>query len=134
MRRLTFHNSDGTWGLIHADIKKVPKNLYGCMCKLKDYEDTQLDPSDIEMVKDMYDDMVERCQWTDLEEKVPEYSDELMLIVCNGQYGHIHFKNAIQLATYCDEGWILESYPEADVEVLAWMKLPPTYRRKNEKD
>lgn len=55
MGRLTFHNPDGSWGLNNGhDIKKVPGELYGALCKLKDYEDTGLQPDQIEQMNDLY--------------------------------------------------------------------------------
>ena len=39
MSRLTWKKENGEWGLKGYDIKKVPRELYGYMCKLKDYEE-----------------------------------------------------------------------------------------------
>lgn len=44
--RLTYKNENGTWGLINGDIKKVPRELYGVVCKLKDYEESGLTPNE----------------------------------------------------------------------------------------
>lgn len=54
--RLTYKNEDGTWGIKGYDIKKVPKELYGALCKLKDYEETGLMPSQIFEIDEMYTD------------------------------------------------------------------------------
>ncbi|MCM1468098.1 MAG: hypothetical protein NC086_08115 [Alistipes sp.] len=42
MGRLTWKKPDGTWGLNNMDIREVPGELYGAVCKLKDYEETVL--------------------------------------------------------------------------------------------
>ena len=39
MGRLTWKKENGEWGLHGYDIKKVPTELYGTLCKLKDYEE-----------------------------------------------------------------------------------------------
>ncbi len=39
MERLTWKKENGEWGLHGYDIKKVPTELYGALCKLKDYEE-----------------------------------------------------------------------------------------------
>lgn len=60
MGRLTYKNQDGTWGLNNAyDIKKVPKELYGALCKLKDYEETGLEPDKAAEFDSMY---LEKCK------------------------------------------------------------------------
>lgn len=60
MGRLTYKNQDGTWGLNNGyDIKKVPKELYGALCKLKDYEETGLEPDKAAEFDSMY---LEKCK------------------------------------------------------------------------
>lgn len=59
MGRLTFKESDGTWGLNNYDIKKVPRELYGAICKLKDYEETGLSPDQIAELDELYH---EKCE------------------------------------------------------------------------
>lgn len=44
--RLTWKTENGTWGLKHYDIKEVPRELYGAICKLKDYEESGLSPDE----------------------------------------------------------------------------------------
>lgn len=39
MERITWKKENGEWGLHGYDIKKVPTELYGALCKLKDYEE-----------------------------------------------------------------------------------------------
>ncbi len=54
MTRLTYKNPDGTWGLNNGyDMHKVPSELYGSLWKLKDYEETGLEPGEIEAYKEL---------------------------------------------------------------------------------
>ena len=45
---LTYTNPDGEWGLKGYDIKQVPAELYGAICKLRDYENTGYQPDEIQ--------------------------------------------------------------------------------------
>lgn len=49
---LTKTNSDGSWSVCGMDWKDIPNELYGAMCKLRDYENTGLDPDAVERMKD----------------------------------------------------------------------------------
>ena len=57
MGRLTFENENGTWGIKGYDVKKVPKELYGAMCKLRDYERIIESPQKLLEVDELYSDM-----------------------------------------------------------------------------
>ncbi len=48
MSRFTFKNPDGSWGLVNGNVSEVPYELYGAMYKLKDYEETGLNPEEVE--------------------------------------------------------------------------------------
>lgn len=50
---------DGEWGLNGMDIKDVPNNLYGAVCKLHNYEIIGLEPEEIEMLDELY---LEKCK------------------------------------------------------------------------
>ena len=55
MARLTYKNPDGTFGLNNGyDMQKVPTELYGAIWKLKDYEETGLDPERVAEVNDFF--------------------------------------------------------------------------------
>lgn len=55
MSRLTYKNPDGTWGMNNGyDMHKVPSELYGALWKLKDYEETGLDPERVEEINDFF--------------------------------------------------------------------------------
>lgn len=54
---LTKTKPDGSWNVIGADgeeipWKDVPNELYGAICKLRDYEKTGLSPDTIEITRD----------------------------------------------------------------------------------
>lgn len=55
MARLTYKNPDGTFGLNNGyDMQKVPTELYGAIWKLKNYEETGLDPERVEEINDFF--------------------------------------------------------------------------------
>ena len=54
---LTKTKPDGSWSVIGVDgkivpWKDIPKELYGAICKLRDYEKTGLSPDTIEITRD----------------------------------------------------------------------------------
>ena len=55
MARLTYKNPDGTFGLNNGyDMQKVPTELMGAIWKLKNYEETGLDPERVEEINDFF--------------------------------------------------------------------------------
>ena len=48
---LTKTNPDGTWSCQGVDFKEVNGNLYGALCKLRDYEKSGFEPEDLNIVK-----------------------------------------------------------------------------------
>ncbi len=54
MKRLTYHEPDGTFGVEGIDMGKLDARLYLCICKLKDYEDTGVSPSDMQRFLDEF--------------------------------------------------------------------------------
>lgn len=72
--------------------------------------------------------------WIPCEKELPPHSDDLLLIQCNGNpRNNIKFVNAFCLASYTEEGWILEMYPDwKDAEVVAWKNLGEPYQPKGE--
>lgn len=59
MNRLTIAKDNGEFNLKNYDIKKVPGELYGAICKLKKYEDTGLEPEQISQMDEAY---LEKCE------------------------------------------------------------------------
>ena len=52
MKRLTYQESDGRFGVVGMKAGNEDKKLYACVCKLKDYENTGLSPDEIEKLND----------------------------------------------------------------------------------
>lgn len=52
---LTWTKKDGTWGLKNFDVKKLPGEVYGAVCKLHDYEKSGMSPDMAERVKEILD-------------------------------------------------------------------------------
>lgn len=64
---LTWTKEDGTWGLNNFDIRKLPGEVYGAVCKLHDYEKSGLSPEMAARAKEILDffgseDEVWRCK------------------------------------------------------------------------
>lgn len=55
--RLTYQNADGSFGVHGVDMKRISAAAYGALCKLKDYEDTGLEPSQLYRMDEAYQDM-----------------------------------------------------------------------------
>lgn len=50
--RFTYKEPNGTWGIKGISWEKIPHEMYGLLCKLKDYEETGLTPAQIEILKE----------------------------------------------------------------------------------
>lgn len=49
--RLTQKSPDGAWHLRGVDLAALPPEVYGALCKLLAYEDTGMDPDEVETMK-----------------------------------------------------------------------------------
>ena len=68
---------------------------------------------------------VQPSGWIRVTPETMPTEDEIVLTVCRGQTGNVVLDDAVELAQwYCDEGWILLSYPELRAAVLYWMPIP----------
>ena len=89
-----------------------------------------------QVVCDVIDNQPTACNdgWIPCEEQLPPHSDDLLLIQCNGKpRNNISLVNAFCLASYTEEGWILEMYPDwKDADVVAWKDLGAPYQPKGE--
>ena len=50
--RLTTKEPSGKWSLRGVDLQALPPEVYGALCKLLAYEDTGLDPDEVDRMKD----------------------------------------------------------------------------------
>ena len=67
--------------------------------------------------------------WTRPDEALP-ITDDIVLVSISGKLGHITLDHALEFASYDKDGWLLETFPEADPEeftIHAWMVLPQAY-------
>lgn len=102
-------------------LKKVPT----CFTPMAEYVTY---PSVVEIVN-----QVEReynAGWIPCSRRLPECSDDNVLVQCSGKpRDNVILEDAICLAAYTEEGWILEEYPEWEgAVVIAWQPLPEPYK------
>lgn len=148
MRRLTRKDDRGNWhveGLLWEKLHEgatitgeIWEKLYGCLCKLKDYEDTGLSPDDVERVNDFtrseackllkkLNEEQKKHRWLPADEP-PETDDYILLSFENysiplvGRYEVDNEGGAYYV------GDDTESCISADLYVNAWMPLPEPYR------
>jgi len=74
MSRLTWKKKNGEWGLKGYDIKKVPRELYGYMCKLKDYEENELTEEKKQAIDDAYSEQAKEI--AELKKRIVELEKE----------------------------------------------------------
>lgn len=125
MGRLTDVSPDGNWTVKGNDGKPlswdaVTHEVYGALCKLKDYEDTGLSPEQVENLK-------AEKEWIPVEESVPaDPCENVFVYVKQGRCGNCHFDGAYETGYYEDGyGWGLEHYPDAEeLRITHWMPFP----------
>ena len=140
MGRLTEQDELGNWMLKGVAWKELYEGqvmtsklwnyLYGALCKLKDYENTGLDPIQIERMDQMY---LEKCRevnclkkansWIPVEERLPE--DGTYLCTLDGELCGLDESFTgmcgIENGKWDEEGC-----------VIAWQPLPEPYREDDE--
>lgn len=136
--KLTWSNPDGTWGLKNYDIQNVPRELYGAMCKLHDYEKTDLSPDEVETMKEDFFPAeaavyLRECTkkdtgWIPCSERLPE---EKINPVTEDFYEYqVTFKSEgiedIRHYTFCNGHW-WHYGQNMDEYVIAWQPLPEPY-------
>lgn len=151
MRRLTQQDDQGNWCLkgmrweqLRAGsiiAKDVAEKLYGALCKLKDYENTDLSPEDVERVNDFSKSQAyllmeqlqkerEQHQWIPVTEQLPEPETYVLVSFSNfslpiiGRYDE-NEEGGVWFAGDEDEPLVSQ-----DMFVNAWMPLPEVYREK----
>ncbi len=148
MRRLTKKDEYGNWCLNgvkwaqlrvgEAITRDVEQKLYGALCKLKDYEDTEMSPEEVENLNDFSQSQAYKLlqqltaersknKWIPVEEKLPRDNDYVLLSFAN--FG------ALAIGTYEENAWYLgddyggDTCAAAGFTVNAWMPLPKPYRK-----
>ena len=164
MGRLTWENEIGNWGLYDipwenlrhgAVIDALTWNrLFSALRKLRDYENTGLGPGDIadlrmswgdgfgdvvaalDKVKQALEGEQDGHRWIPVEERLPGDEGTLVLVQLSGRPDtNVTLIDSIELATYCEGGWILKGWFQWDEEnPVAWMPLPKPYRPEKESD
>ena len=148
MNRLTEKDDQGNWHLkgvrqeqLHEGqviTGELREKLYGALWKLMEYEDTGVDPEEVEELlnfekTDSYR-LLEKLnaeerknRWISVEEQLPE-DDVLVLVTVSGIYNALTFANAIQIGAYDMDRWFIEGYEDwNNPNVTAWMPLPEPY-------
>lgn len=96
----------------------IEENLKAVIFKLMLYEDTGLNPDDIELLK-------ESNRWIPVSKSVPMTSDFVLVFVKTADDGNVHFRDTFCIGSYDDEsGWLLEEHPTAEnINVTHWKPL-----------
>lgn len=128
MGRLTYKNPDGTWGLNNGyDIKKVPSELYGALCKLKYYEDTGLNPEQIIELAEHTSTYAGDNGWIPVSERLPKKDDYILVSFSNYSLPDIGRYEEDEEGGAFYPGNEDSSYSSFGVFVNAWQPLPEPY-------
>ena len=149
MGRLTQKDKSGNWSLSNIPGgelfegrrigQKARQAIYGALCKLKDYEDTGLEPGDLQEMDEEYQKLAkevaelrEKERWIPVEEKFPEDDNYILLSFENfslpaiGRYETDRDGGAFYLGD--DDA----SCISCGVVVNAWKPLPEQYQGEDE--
>ena len=148
MNRLIEKDIQGNWGLKGIRWEQLYegqvitgelwKKLYGALWKLMEYEDTGMDPEEVEELRNFEKTNSYRLlkklnaeerkkRWISVEKQLPE-DDVLVLVTVSGIYNAMTFSDAIQIGAHDREGWFIEGYEKWDnPNVTAWQPLPEPY-------
>lgn len=156
MGKLTQRDDQGNWCLkgvkweqLRAGsviTKDVAEKLYGALCKLRDYENTDLSPEEVERVNDFSKSQAyllmeklqkerEKHQWIPVTEQLPERNESVLLCMKSRS---LRTGMCIQTGSYDNGFWFVqsaagyESLATFEFYVLAWMPLPEPYREETE--
>ncbi len=55
MKRITWKNPDGRWGVKGIPWDEIDRRLQGALWRLKDYEETGLSPDEVERMKESFE-------------------------------------------------------------------------------
>ncbi len=152
MGKLTQRDDQGNWCLkgvkwdkLRAGstiTKDVAEKLYGALCKLRDYENTDFSPEEVERVNDFSKSQAyllleklqkerEQHQWIPVTEQLPEPETYVLVSFSNfslpiiGRYAE-NEEGGAWFAGDEDEPLVSQ-----DMFVNAWMPLPEPYKEEN---
>ena len=153
MGKLTQRDDQGNWCLKgvkweqlqagHMITLDVAEKLYGALCKLRDYENTDLSPEEVERINDFSKSQAfllmkelqkerEKHQWIPVTEQLPEPETYVLVSFSNfslpiiGRYAE-NEEGGAWFAGDEDEPLVSQ-----DMFVNAWMPLPEPYREETE--
>ena len=151
MERLTQRDDQGNWCLKGMKLERLrtggtltkdaAEKLYAALCKLKDYENTDLSPEEVDRVNDFSKSQASRLmkelqeerekhQWIPVTEQLPEPETYALVSFSNfslpiiGRYDE-NEEGGVWFAGDDDEPLVSQ-----DMFVNAWMPLPEVYREK----
>ncbi len=142
MTRLTAKDAQGNWalkGVRWEDLrdgetitKELWERIYGALWRLMEYEDTGLDPDEVEELNDFSRSQVgktmkkiaeerEKTRWILVGERLPEKEYETVIAVDKDNYYFVAVYNQKFGFRTKDIGGDTEN-------IIAWRPLPETYR------
>ena len=140
MGRLTKKDKQGRWSLLdfpwhelHSGAVlsvRLAEALYGALCKLKDYEDTGMNPEDVRKLDDFEQSQVGKMlkklneeqrknRWIPVEEQLPK---ERNLYLVTAESAGTHYR---LIAHWNAPGWTEETGQQ---KIIAWRPLPEPYQ------
>ena len=152
MGKLTQYDDQGNWCLkgvkweqLRAGsviTKDVAEKLYGALCKLKDYENTDLSPEEVERVNDFSKSQTsrlmkelqeerEKYRWIPVTEQLPEPETYVLVSFSNFSLPIIGRYDENEEGGVWFAGDEEESLVSQDLFVNAWMPLPERYKEEN---
>ena len=152
MGKLTQWDDQGNWCLkgvkwdqLRAGstiTKDVAEKLYGALCKLRDYENTDLSPEEVDRVNDFSKSQASRLmkelqeerekhQWIPVTEQLPEPETYVLVSFSNFSFPIIGRYDENEEGGVWFAGDEEESLVSQDLFVNAWMPLPERYKEEN---
>ena len=153
MGKLTQWDDQGNWCLkgvkwdqLRAGstiTKDVAEKLYGALCKLRDYENTDLSPEEVDRVNDFSKSQAsrlmkelqeerEKYRWIPVTEQLPEPETYVLVSFSNFSLPIIGRYDENEEGGVWFAGDEEESLVSQDMFVNAWMPLPELYREETE--
>ena len=143
MKRLTECDKQGNWclkGLPWEDLhegqpmkKNTWEKVYGALCKLKDYENTDLSPEEVVRLDEFEDSNgqkwlleIAKHRWNPIEERLPSDDRYILRSFDNFSLPAVgRYEDGAFYLGDCDEQ---DTCVSNDLYVNAWMELPKAYR------